>query len=345
MSADPQRVRPGLRPLPFRGDLIAAGAVPLAVGAVLVDLRMDAAWAAGVRAAFLGAVAALLLALAWRAPVEGANPRAYVSVLLFAAFPVAARALAALDGALGAHPGSPVGLTWSALVLGLAYLFLAARRNSGTCTLLGSVSLVVALLAAWQWAFHPQWLTASRWLSLVAIGVLGLAAVGLRDRHRAHAVALADAAGLTTLHLGLGLIAQASANPFLLAAARIPYTGEMGWTSYARLSTSVGFNEVSPFGRTNAPGWGWLLTLLLIGFALVGYGAVDRERGPVWLGVLALVAFALSASLHASLLWWPVLLVAAGAAAIVAGLRPTTPTPPSPDRDDDLAEERRFFRP
>jgi hypothetical protein len=128
------------------------------------------------------------------------------------------------------------------------------------------------------------------------------------------------------------------------AYARIPFTGEVGWTSYTPLSKGdVG----DPFGSivlVPAPAWGWLLALLLIGFALVGYGAVDRERGPAWLGALVLVAFAISAAVHASLLWWPVLLVALGAAAIVAGLRPTTPTPPSPDADDELAEERRFTR-
>jgi hypothetical protein len=79
MSTQPQRIRSGLRPLPFRGDLIAAGAIPLAVGVALADLRMDGTWADGVRAAVVAIAAALLLALAWRAPVEGRNPRAYVS--------------------------------------------------------------------------------------------------------------------------------------------------------------------------------------------------------------------------------------------------------------------------
>jgi hypothetical protein len=342
MSADPQRVRPGLRPLPFRGDLIAAGAIPLAVGAVLVDLRMTGAWAAGVRAGFLAVVAALLLVLAWRAPVEGRNPRAYVSVLLISAFPVAGRGLAALDGVLGARTGSAGALAWTALVLGAGYLVLAVRRNSAICTLLGAATLVVALLAAWQWAFHPHWLTAARWLTLLCVPVLALGVVSLRDRHRAHAVALADVAGLATLYLGFGVVVERTANPFLLIYARIPFAGEAGWTSYTPLSTDGG--RVFEYPDLPVVGWGWLLALLLIGFALVGYGAVDRERGPAWLGGLVLVAFAVGATTGASLLWWPILLLVLGAGAIAVGLRPTTPTPPSPDIDDEPAQERRFSR-
>jgi hypothetical protein len=342
MSTQPHRIRSGLRPLPFRGDLIAAGAIPLAVGVVLIDLRMDGTWSAGARAALLGAVAVLLLTLAWRAPVEATNPRAYVSVLLITAFPVAARALAAVDGALGARPGSAGALLWTALVLGGVYLVLAVRRNSAICTLLASVTFVVALLASWEWLFAPQWANAARWLSLVAVVALGLGVVALRDRHRAHAAALADAAGLTALHLGLSLAAESTGDVVWAAYARIPYTHDVGWTSYVPLSDTG--SRVFEFPDVSTPAWGWMLALLAIGFALVGYGAVDRERGPVWLGAFVLLSFAITAASHASLLWWPVLLVALGLAALVAGLRPTTPTPPSPDADAEPAEERRFTR-
>jgi hypothetical protein len=309
---------------------------------------MADAWAAGVRAAVLAIVAALLLTLAWRAPVEGPNPRAYVSVLLFSAFPVAARALGALADALGAGHGAAGTLTWTALVLGSGYLLLGVRRDSGACTLLGSLSLVVALLAATDWAFPMDWLTAARWASLLVIAVLGLGVIALRDRHRAHAAALANAAGLTALHLGFGVAAEAIASPTLLPLTRIPYTGDFGWTSYVPLDDDQsldGSGVASYFGVVvGGPAWGWLLALLLIGFALIGYGAVDRERGPAWLGALVLVTFAIGASIHASVLWWPALLIALGLAALVAGLRPTTPTPPSPDADAPPAQEHRFSR-
>jgi hypothetical protein len=307
MSTGPQRIRPGLRPLPFRGDLIAAGAIPLAVGAVLIDLRMEDAWAAGVRAAFLAAVAALLLALAWRAPVEGANPRAYVSVLLFSAFPLCALGLIALAQALGGEPQSPGALTWTTLVLGGGYVALARARNSATCTLLGATALVAAILAGWAWADAFQ-----LWPCLVLLAGLGLGVVALRDHHRAHAAALADVVGVIGVFIGLF----------------DPFRGLF-------------------LGVTDPPtlAWGWKLVLLATGLALVGYGAVDRERGPAWLGAAVLALFTLDAAVHASLLWWPVLLVGIGLAAVVAGLRPTTPTPPSPDADAPAAQERRFHRP
>ena len=59
-------------------------------------------------------------------------------------------------------------------------------------------------------------------------------------------------------------------------------------------------------GSTDATGpglrWGWQLVLLATGFALVGYGAVDRERGPTWFGAAILALFTLNAAVHASLI-------------------------------------------
>jgi hypothetical protein len=72
--------------------------------------------------------------------------------------------------------------------------------------------------------------------------------------------------------------------------------------------------------------------LVAVGFGLVAYGAVDRERGPVWLGVAVLTAFVLLAG-AGNLLWWPLILLLAGMAAIAAGLRPTTAAPPAPNLD------------
>jgi hypothetical protein len=312
MSVDPPRVRPGLRPLPFRGDLIAAGAIPLAVGAVLVDLRMTDAWPSGILAAFLGVVAALLLVLAWRAPVEGKAPRAYVSVLLISAFAVLAFALMELAHALGGTPGTSGSEWWVAAALAAAYIALARARNSAICALLGAVTALVAVLEAWQWVFKPHDTTFAYWVCLTAIAGLGLGVVVLRDHRRAHAVALADAAGVAAVVIGV------------LAAL------ETYWLSEGTVEATLD--------------WGWLLVLLLTGLALVGYGAVDRERGPAWFGAAVLGLFVLDAAPHHSLLWWPILLLLLGTAGIAAGLRPTTPTPPSPDIDDEPAEERRFSR-
>jgi hypothetical protein len=322
MSAEPQRVRPGLRPLPFRGDLIAAGAIPLAVGAVLVAARMDGVWAAGALAAFLLVVAGLLLTLAWRAPVEGRAPRAYVSVLLFSAFPVLAVALIELAQALGGTLATPGSDWWVEASLGVVYLGFARWRTSAISALLGVLTGFAAVVEGWAWIFTPHSTTYEYWLCLGAIVVLGLGVVALRDRQRAHAVALADAAGLIAGLLGV--VAATS-------------------TFWGAIDDEDGGQTLAALDHTSLA-WGWVLVLLVTGLALVGYGAVDRERGPAWLGALVLALFVLNAAPHASLLWWPILLLLLGVAAIAAGLRPTTPTPPSPDIDDTPAEERRFFR-
>lgn len=304
-----------IRPLPFRGDLIAAGAVALATGLLLVDARFRDAWAPGARLAVSGAGAALLLGMAWLAPVEGPAPRAYVSTLLGAAFPLAAAALLDLSRALGGGGlGSAGSATWVLAALGALYVTLAVRRTSALCALLGAACGVGALLAAWSRLFHPDAVTPYRWLLLAAIAGLGLGAVVLRDRRRRHAVALVDVAGLSALALG-GL----------------------------SLLDAAGLTAIVP-GRAGRTPWGWELALLATGCGLLAYGAADREPGPGWLGALAVALFVVLASTSASLLWWPAILVVLGGGAVAAGLRPTTPLPPPPDADAPPAAARPLER-
>ena len=54
--------------------------------------------------------------------------------------------------------------------------------------------------------------------------------------------------------------------------------------------------------------------------------------GAAWLGVAQLAGFVVAASAEAddTLRWWPLLLLALGAAALAAGLRPRSPLPPEP---------------
>lgn len=299
-----------LRPLPFRGDLIAAGAVALAVGVVLLDVRVQDDWAAGVRFAIAGAAAALLLLLGWLAPREGDAPRVYVSALLLAAFPLTVLALLDLADALGGAITSAGSLTWVLAAVAALYLGLAVRRGSAACTLLGALALIGAAMAAWRWAFEPRSVTPYEWLALAAIVLAGLGVVILRDRHRAHAVALANVAGV--------------------AAIVLAYLVSLGTTATTLSSGELGFTVP----------WGWKLVLAAVGFGLVAYGAVDRERGPAWLGAAVLAAFVGLAATSGTVLWWPLILVAAGGVAVAAGLRPTDPAPPSPDADAPEAPMR-----
>jgi hypothetical protein len=288
-----------LTPKPFRGDLIAAGAAALSLGLILLDTRVQDDWPVGVRWILLTLGAALLLGMAFLAPVEGPAPRMYVSALIVAAFPLLAFALFELSVLLGADGGAGA-LTWIALLLGGKCAWFAWRRGSSISTFLAAASGLVALLAAWSWIFSPGSTTPLQWLCLVAIVALALGAIALRDRHRAHAVALIDVAGLAALLLA-GLIG-------------------VGFIGAAFVGGSVGV--------PSAP-WGWKLVLLAVGFGLVGYGAVDRERGPIWLGVGVLAAFVILAG-QGNLLWWPLILLLLGVVAIGAGLRPTTAAPPPP---------------
>jgi hypothetical protein len=299
-----ESLRAILAPKPFRGDLIAAGAASLSVGLVLLDARVQDDWPGGVRFAMLLAAAALLLLMAWLAPAEGPAPRMYVSALLVAAFPLMAFALVELAILLGAGDElSPGTMTWISLLLAAQYATFAARRGSAIGTFLAAASAVVCVLAAWSWVFDPGSATPLEWLCVVAILVLTSGALALRDHHKAHAVALIDVAGLSAL---------------LLA----------GIISLDVVSETIAGEGVS---SPSAP-WGWKLVLAAVGFGLVAYGAVDRERGPVWLGVAVLTAFVLLAS-GGNLLWWPLILLLAGMAAIAAGLRPTTAAPPAPNLD------------
>lgn len=300
-----------LRPMPFRGDLIAAGAVAVAVGIVLLDARMQDDWQAGMRFAVVGAAALLMLTLAWRAPREGDEPRMYVSTLLAAGYPLTLLALVELGDALGGSADSEGTLTWVLLALAALYATAAVLRNSAICTLLGSATLAVAAMAAWWWIFDPGGVTPLQWLSLVTIAAAGLGALALRDARRAHAVALVDVAGLAALLLA-----------FLVGSEPL----------FGGLFGADGAGPGSP--------WGWKLVLAAVGFGLVAYGAVDRERGPAWLGAAVLGTFVALAGSEGSLLWWPLVLLGLGGAAVAAGLRPTTPLPPSPDADAPEAPMR-----
>ena len=76
----------------------------------------------------------------------------------------------------------------------------------------------------------------------------------------------------------------------------------------------------------------WELVALAAGCGLIAYGAVDRVPGAAWLGVAHLLAFVIvvNAAAEATLLWWPLILLALGGGVMAAGLRPRRPLPPEP---------------
>jgi hypothetical protein len=134
-----------LRPHPHRGDIIAAGAVPLALAALVIELRMTQ-WSLGPRFVVVALIAGLLLAMGWLAELEYEGPRAYHSILLIAGLLPLVVALVLLAEVLGARrPPGAGGIAWT-FALEAAIAAAAARRaNSGACTLIAALAASVAV--------------------------------------------------------------------------------------------------------------------------------------------------------------------------------------------------------
>ena len=297
-----------LRPPPHRGPLIAAGAVVLATGLALLELRLDDKLAVGVHFLILGAAAALVLALGLQAPNEDGRPPAYQSVLLVTGVLLLFPALLRLSAALGAEDfGSdfPAGeLTWTSLVTAGVALFAAVRRRSAVCLMLAAVLGMLALLSGWEWAFENETFTASRWLLLLASTGLVLASLALRARAPRQAELLVEAAGLAILFIALQGVWLT-----LFAAVAL------------RASEQASLPDF------------WELIVFGAGCGLVAYGAIDRSPGPAWLGVANLVLFVIDVGLEpgGAIYFWPIALILLGGGVMAAGLRPRQPLPPEPD--------------
>jgi hypothetical protein len=297
-----------LRPKPFRGDVVAAGVVVLTTLVGVVAVRFDEAWAAGAHLAYALVAWAFVTALAVLSPMERDDPRAYQSVLyvssvaLFAVVVVRLGEVLGSDGALS----SAATTTWAMTALAVYAFAFAFGRNSAACTLIGSITGGIAVIAAVQWIWDPSDARTFRWVLLALMLVYAVAAIGQRDRRLRHGVALIDAAGLAVLAIGLTFV-----------------------------SSLIAFNDEEPI---TGVAWGWELLIMAAGFGLVAYSSVDRQPGPAYLGVLNLVTFTVITSLGvsaggATLVGWPVALALAAGALLVIGLRPTTPAPPPPDAD------------
>jgi hypothetical protein len=301
-----------LRPLPHRGDVIAAGAVPLAIAAIVIELRMTQ-WSLGPRFVVVALTAGVLLAMGWLAPLEGPEPRAYRSALLVSGLLPLVIALILLAELLGAHrPPGNGGVSWTFAAEALIALAAARRANSAVCTLIAAIAASIAAEAFVSWVFAPHGLGTFRAILLVLTLAFAAGAIRLRDHRRRHAVALIDAAGLVTLVLAV---------TYLYVAA---------FASVLRASGAF----LTVFGGHGTAPFGWKLYLAAVGFGLVAYAAVDREPGPAYLGAAVLASFALlvgiPTSQRGSLVGWPLFLLVIGAAGLVIGLRPSRPLPPPP---------------
>jgi len=302
----PDRLLDLLRPPAHRGPLIASGAVLVTLGIVLEELRLSDELGLGVHLAILALAAAVMLALGLQARPEGGRPPAFQSVLLVCGLILLAPALLRLADVLGADFDEfPAGaVTWTALVFAGLALWPAIAKGSSICALLGALALGVAVLAFANWSTGADSAPTYRWLLGLAALVYVLASLVLRGPAPRHSEQMVNAAGVAVLGIAL-----TGAVPALIG-------------------------QLSPFGAVAIgalPG-GWELVVLAAGCGLIAYGAVDRAPGPAYLGVANLVAFAfvVGQSVDATLLYWPLIVLALGLGAMGAGLRPRRPLPPEP---------------
>lgn len=305
-----------LRPHPHRGDVIAAGAVPLSVAAIVIEMRMGQ-WSLGPRFVVVALIAGLILTMGWLAELEGEEPRAYHTALLVAGLLPLAVALVLLAEILGARrpPGSG-GFAWTFALEALIAAAFARRANSGACTLIAALATVIAVETFVVLVFKPHGSGTFRGMLLVLALAFMAGAVRLRERGGRHAVQLVNAAGLTALLLGA---------TYLVAAVVASVVAGVGGRAFPFLTRVTG-NFGAPFG--------WKLYLLAAGFGLVAYAGVERERGPAYIGVAVLAVFTLLVGLpsvnRGSLVGWPLFLLVIGAAGLVVGLRPRRDLPPPP---------------
>lgn len=281
--------------------------MPLAVGVALVNVRMDGVWADGVFLVLSALGCVLLGTMGWLAPLEGERPRSYQSTLLLAGLALLLIALLRFAQVLGVGaPLDSAGTTfWVFAVLAAAAIACVRGRRAAICALVAAVAGSIALLALVEWVFDPHGPTTFRWVLLaIAVG-FAFGSLRLRESHRRESVYLVDAAGLAIIAIAL---------------AALPGS-----------SSAFAGNVITPLGGLGT--W-WEIVLLCTAFGLAAYSGVDRERGPGFLAVLALVIFVVlaghAAPAGASLVGWPLLLLIIGGIALVAGLRPRRDLPPEP---------------
>ncbi len=290
---------------------MAAGAVALAIAALVIELRMTQ-WALGPRFLVVAAISLFILGLGWALPPAGEVARPHQSVLMISGLLILIFALQLFAEVLGAHRGPGAGGEfWTFGVVAAVAIAAARRSGSAGCTLIAAFAAAISFLALIAWAFHPHGFSTFRWILLLETVALGVGAVRLRVPYRRHAVQLVNVAGLLALLLSFTFLA-----------------GAVIGQAEARLGTNI------PVGGVAPAGFGWKLYILAVTAALIGYAVVDREPAPGVFGVVLAFMFALLVGFHGviggSLVFWPLFLLILGAAGVAYGLWPRAGGPDTP---------------
>jgi hypothetical protein len=285
---------------PERGGLLAAGGVLLAAAVAMISTRLESSWANGVH--FLVALAAFVLVfgIALLSPLPE-QPRAYQTTLALAGLALLVLVLARLAQVLGVdQPFSNSGtLIWTSLAFAAVAAFAALRFQSIPCALLAGVGVVVAVVSFVDKAFNPDGVSTFRWVILILLlAFTGVAVFLHQGPRRGFGVQAVNIVGLLLTALSATFVGLAAA-----AAAAAAFGGSE--------SGDVGF--------------GWKAIVVLGSLAVLAYAAVQRERGPGYIGVLSLllaIAVVARPRGEATIVGWPLLLLLAAGAAFAIGLAP-----------------------
>lgn len=291
---------PGIRIDPERGGVLAVGGVLLAAAVAMINERLDESWGHGVHLVVSLAAFLLVFGLAVLAPRLD-EPRAYQTTLALAGLALLVLVLGRLAQVLGVdEPFSTSGtLLWMALAFAGVAAFAALRFRSIPSALLAGLAVVVAVFAFIDEVFDPDGIDTFRWIILVL--VLAFAAVAAylhRGPRSAFAAQAVNIAGL------------------LLVALGVTFAGLAAVAAGAGLGDGASAEEV---------GFGWKALLLLGSLGVLAYAAVRRERGPGYIGVVALllaIAVIARPEDEATIVGWPLVLLLAAIAALAIGLAP-----------------------
>ena len=271
-----------LHPPAHRGPLIAAGALVLAVGVALLQVRLD--WSAGAQFAIVLALAVGLLWLGLQAPREGNAPYPHQSVLIVLALAASEGALLRFADVLASGPFGAGTVAWtSALLTGLAAA-VSARRMSAFAALVAAVAGGVAVAFGVIEVADPA-PAVLRWLLLVLAFVFGLVSLPLRATSLRHAAQMVNAAGLAVLAIGF---VEPAVLPDLPAAwPAVVFVAGISLAAYAAADRAAGAAYLSAanlgaflIGEADGGLVLWPLLLLVLGAVMLLAGLRPRRPLP-----------------------------------------------------------------
>jgi hypothetical protein len=285
---------------PERGSVLGTGGVLLAAAVAMLNIRLDTAWGNGVHFVVALLAFALVFGVALASPLPE-RPLAYQTTLALSGLALLVFVLARLAQVLGVD--SPFGntgtLLWTSAIFTAVAAFAAFRFESLAAALIAGLAAAGVALSFVDKVFSPSGVGTFRWvLLLLAIGFAAAAVRFRRGARPAFAVPTVDVAGLMLVALGATFAATE------LVSLINPFAGG---------------------GSGVSPGFGWKAVLVLGSLAVLAYAAAARERGPGYIGTIALViAIAIVGAPRGkeTILVWPLALLLVAATAFVIGLMP-----------------------